>query len=287
MALPVQWMFDEVYDLLDDFPPVSPPARYPTDDMVRHYLNMGQFAMWPRIYRVLAGPVSALAPGELLWDATLAYGRLTYVEVLVSYQGGDPVYVMVPDEAYDMLYAPTGRHIVKIRPDYVGQLTEDNVRVTVALPLVPIEPGGSTTLMALSSGDGDGRRRRDGDGKGDGDGRSVVVARGAGAKVVKAEGGGTAVAVAAPPAPPQVALMDYSGQFYSGPDYSIEGPPLYAMSRIMSRGLHRRLDYGRMSVEYQNRSAMPNELMSAAVFFLDEFERRVDQWRSVQPQSLQ
>lgn len=225
MPLPVQVMFDEVYDLLDDYPPVSPPARYPTDDMVRHYLNMGQFAMYPRIYRmVLAGTTALDGLAEYVWDPELAYGRLTYIEAGVVYQGGEMTYVMVPDESYDVHHAAEGRNVVKVRPDYQSQLSSANLRVTVTMPLAPI------------------------------------------------------VAAATTP---------YDEQVYTGPDYSIEGPPLYAMSRIMSRGLHRRLDYGRVSVEYQNRSAMPNELMSAAVFFLDEFERRVDQWRTVQPQSLQ
>jgi hypothetical protein len=34
-----------------------------------------------------------------------------------------------------------------------------------------------------------------------------------------------------------------------------------------------------MSVQAQNRAASPQELIAASAYWLDEFERRVDEWK--------
>lgn len=70
---------------------------------------------------------------------------------------------------------------------------------------------------------------------------------------------------------------------YTGPDYTSEGPTLYAMSRLVAAPLDNRLDYGRMSVQAQNRAASPQELIGAGAYWLDEFERRVDEWKMPLP----
>jgi hypothetical protein len=72
---------------------------------------------------------------------------------------------------------------------------------------------------------------------------------------------------------------------YSGPDYTSEGPVLYAMSRISAIPLDERVDYGRLSVQAQNRAASPGELITVAAYWLDEFERRLEEWRMALPGS--
>jgi hypothetical protein len=70
---------------------------------------------------------------------------------------------------------------------------------------------------------------------------------------------------------------------FSGPDYTSEGPVLYAMSRLIAAPLDNRLDYGRMSVQAQNRAASPQELIASSAYWLDEFERRLDEWKMAIP----
>jgi hypothetical protein len=70
---------------------------------------------------------------------------------------------------------------------------------------------------------------------------------------------------------------------YTGPDYSAEGPVLYAMSRITIIPLDQRMDFGRLSVQQQNRAATPGEHLAVSAYWLDEFERRVDEWRMPLP----
>lgn len=72
---------------------------------------------------------------------------------------------------------------------------------------------------------------------------------------------------------------------FTGPDYTSEGPVLYAMSRLVAAPLDDRLDYGRLSVQAQNRAATPAELISASSYWLDEFERRVDEWKMPLPRA--
>ena len=82
------------------------------------------------------------------------------------------------------------------------------------------------------------------------------------------------------------AAADYSAagsEVYTGPDYTAEGPVLYAMSRLSTVPLDDRLDYGRMSVQAQNRAASPQELIATGAYWLDEFERRVDEWKMPLP----
>jgi hypothetical protein len=74
-------------------------------------------------------------------------------------------------------------------------------------------------------------------------------------------------------------------EVYTGPDYTSEGPTLYAMSRLVAVPLDDRLDYGRMSVQAQNRAASPQELIAAGAYWLDEFERRVDEWKLPLPRA--
>jgi hypothetical protein len=73
-------------------------------------------------------------------------------------------------------------------------------------------------------------------------------------------------------------------ELYTYPDYTFEGPVLYAMSRIMAIPLDRRMDYTRHSVQQMNNSASPGEIVSVASYWLDEFERRVEEWRMALPQ---
>lgn len=70
---------------------------------------------------------------------------------------------------------------------------------------------------------------------------------------------------------------------YTGPDYTAEGPVLYAMSRIVNFPLDDRMDYGRYSVQNQNRAASPQEHLAVAAYWLDEFERRMDEWKTALP----
>ncbi len=73
-------------------------------------------------------------------------------------------------------------------------------------------------------------------------------------------------------------------EVYTYPDHTVEGPVLYAMSRIMAIPLDERMDYGRMSLSPQNRSATPQDILGASAYWLDEFERRVEEWRLALPQ---
>lgn len=89
------------------------------------------------------------------------------------------------------------------------------------------------------------------------------------------------------PAVPYVAAdYDSAGsELYTYPDYTAEGPVLYAMSRIMAVPLDRRMDYTRHSVQNMNRAATPQEIVSVSAYWLDEFERRVEEWRMALPQA--
>lgn len=92
---------------------------------------------------------------------------------------------------------------------------------------------------------------------------------------------------AAMPATPYAAA-DYTAaqsEEYTYPDYTLEGPVLYAMSRIMAVPLDRRMDYTRHSVQNMNRAASPQEIVSVSAYWLDEFERRVEEWRMALPQA--
>jgi hypothetical protein len=73
-------------------------------------------------------------------------------------------------------------------------------------------------------------------------------------------------------------------EVYTYPDHTMEGPVLYAMSRIMAIPLDRRMDYTRHSVQAMNRAASPGEIVSVSSYWLDEFERRVEEWRMALPQ---
>jgi len=88
------------------------------------------------------------------------------------------------------------------------------------------------------------------------------------------------------PATPYVAASygAAGSEVYTYPDYTMEGPVLYAMSRIMAVPLDRRMDYTRSSVQNQNRGASPQEIVAVSAYWLDEFERRVEEWRMALPQ---
>jgi hypothetical protein len=73
-------------------------------------------------------------------------------------------------------------------------------------------------------------------------------------------------------------------EVYTYPDFTVEGPALYAMSRIMAIPLDRRMDYTKHSLQATNRAASPGEIVSVAAYWLDEFERRVEEWRMALPQ---
>lgn len=214
----VKEMFDQLADLLEEYAPANDtPVSF---EMKRHYLSMGQYAMWPRIYRVESFEVEVLADtNEYSFPAGAASGRLVFVETKSG--DADAVYGMVPDDWYFIVPGPTDFIRLNGMPtdDYVG----GSFRLTFTLPLQPI----------------------------------VAVDEAAAAT-----------------------------EAFTGPDYSVEGPALYAMNRITARGLHNRLEYSRVSVQNANRAAVPNELMASSIFWLDEFERRVDMWQMVQPQSV-
>ena len=72
---------------------------------------------------------------------------------------------------------------------------------------------------------------------------------------------------------------------YTGPDHTLEGPVLYAMSRIAAIPLDDRMDYGKISVQAQNRAASPQEHLAVSAYWLDEFERRVEEWNMPLPAS--
>jgi hypothetical protein len=74
-------------------------------------------------------------------------------------------------------------------------------------------------------------------------------------------------------------------EVYTGPDYTLEGPVLYAMSRISAIPLDDRMDHGRISVQAQNRAASPQEYLAVSAYWLDEFERRVEEWNLPLPAS--
>ena len=74
-----------------------------------------------------------------------------------------------------------------------------------------------------------------------------------------------------------------ASELYTGPDYTSEGPVLYAMSRLGAFPLDDRMDYGRFSVQAQNRAASPQEHLAVSAYWLDEFERRVDEWKMALP----
>ena len=216
----VKEMFDQLEDLLEEYLPEQTNNVNLTWEMKRHYLNMGQHAMWPRIYRVAEGEITLLDDAiEYPFPATLADGRFVYVLVKTTVAGA--YFGVVPDDWYRIRPAPDGP-VLRLGGVPTGDLVGGTVRITSTMPLAPIVAADITAAVL---------------------------------------------------------------EEYTGPDYSIEGAALYAMNRITSRGLHSRLDYGRGSVNYQNRSAVPNELMASSIFWLDEFERRVDQWQLVHPKS--
>jgi hypothetical protein len=72
-------------------------------------------------------------------------------------------------------------------------------------------------------------------------------------------------------------------EVYTYPDHTIEGPVLYAMSRIMSIPLDKRMNYEEISIQNQNQAATPQEILAVSAYWLDEFERRVDEWRMSLP----
>lgn len=85
-----------------------------------------------------------------------------------------------------------------------------------------------------------------------------------------------------------IAAADYTAaqsEAYTGPDYTSEGPVLYAMSRIAAIPLDDRMDYGKMSVQAQNRAATPQEHLAVSAYWLDEFERRLEEWNMPLPAS--
>lgn len=219
----VKEMFDQLDDLLVEYAPPTPAEREVTWDMKRHYLNMGQYAMWPRIYRIVQHEEAVVeGQNEYPFPAEYAAGRLVFVEVKAdTADEPDAVYGGVPDDWYTIIPGPTD--ILRLGGMPTESLVGGSFRWTYTMPLAPI----------------------------------VAVDEAAAATEV-----------------------------FTGPDYSVEGPALYAMNRITARGLHSRLDYGLQSVDYNNRSAVPNELMASSVFWLDEFERRVDMWQLVHPQSV-
>jgi hypothetical protein len=57
------------------------------------------------------------------------------------------------------------------------------------------------------------------------------------------------------------------------------------MSRIGAIPLDERMDYGRLSVQNQNRAASPTEHLAVAAYWLEEFERRVTEWNMALPVS--
>jgi len=215
----VKELFDQLEDLLEDYPPAQPADRQVSWDMKRHYLNMGQNAMWPRVHLVVQDVSTEMGDGyqEYIFPESVRGGRLVYVEV--ESEPASLVYSIVAQEDYNIIPGPGRADILKLALDAEGH----NIRITTTMPLVPIVAVDDTAAAS---------------------------------------------------------------EEYSGPSYTVEGPVLYAMNRITARGLHQRLDYGRGSVNYQNRSAVPNELMASSIFWLDEFERRVDQWQLVHPQSV-
>lgn len=213
----VSEMFDQLSDLLEAYQPVDTQSA--TFDMKRHYLSMGQYAMWPRIFRTVSLE-QAIVEGqnEYPFPDEVAQGRLVYVETKTNET--DAVYGMVPDDWYDIIPGPTDSLRLHGMPN--DTLIGGSFRFTATSPLLAIAAVDETAAET---------------------------------------------------------------EEFSGPDYSVEGPALYAMNRITARGLHSRLDYTRQSVELQ-RAAIPNELMASSVFWLDEFERRVDMWQLVHPQSV-
>lgn len=76
-----------------------------------------------------------------------------------------------------------------------------------------------------------------------------------------------------------------ASEAYTGPDQTAEGPVLYAMSRISAFPLDDRMDHGKISVHQQNRSASPQEYLAVSAYWLDEFERRVEEWNMPLPAS--
>ena len=91
---------------------------------------------------------------------------------------------------------------------------------------------------------------------------------------------------AALPAVPYAAANYAASQseVYTYPDHTLEGPVLYAMSRIMAIPLDQRMDYTQHSIQAMNRAASAGEIVSVAAYWLDEFERRVEEWRLALPQ---
>jgi hypothetical protein len=218
----VKEMFDQLEDLLEAYPPAQPADRQVSWEMKRHYLTMGQYAMWPRIYRIAQDTMAIVEDTvEYPLPDTLSGGRITFIEGQTGDDGA--LWYMYPDEGYNVVPGPSHSDVVKLATLPNDTLVGGGIRVTSTMPLIPIAAA-DDAAAALEE--------------------------------------------------------------FSGPDYAVEGPALYAMNRITARGLHQRLDYGRGSVNYQNRSAVPNELMASSIFWLDEFERRVDQWQLVHPQSV-
>jgi hypothetical protein len=70
---------------------------------------------------------------------------------------------------------------------------------------------------------------------------------------------------------------------YTGPDYTAEAPVLYAMSRIMAIPLDKRMGYEQYSLQRGNGAASPQEILAASAYWLDEFERRLDEWKMPLP----
>lgn len=72
---------------------------------------------------------------------------------------------------------------------------------------------------------------------------------------------------------------------YTGPAYTMELPVFFAMSQIMARVLDKRMDFGRFSVQNQNATANPIDIMSASQYWMDRYDKMLEQMQMPLPSS--
>lgn len=187
-----------------------------------HYLNAGQRAMWPRVYKIAQDATDQWVDDtyEYTIPAAVRGGRMFLIER--SDATYPTIFYPIDSAHYNIIQGASGADTLRINWDPGSEWADGYIRYNTALPLTTLTSANYTAAQS---------------------------------------------------------------ETYSGPDYTLEGPVLYAMSRITGAAVDDRLDYGRFSVQDQNRAASPNELLTAATYWQDEFERRVDEWRMALPTS--
>ena len=215
MTVYLSEQIDQIRDLLED----QSDAQFSFAKKL-HYVNMGQRAMWPRVFQIVSDSTTQFVDDTYEYTIPAAVRGGRYVLFERSTADDDDYFQPMDYDEYRILPQAGGADIIKLGFDPGSTYADGYIRITAALPLTTNVAANYTAAQSLA---------------------------------------------------------------YTGPDYTAEGPVLYAMSRLVAAPLDDRLDYGRMSVQAQNRAATPQELIASSAYWLDEFERRLDEWKMALP----